>query len=86
MNLKFPDRLQKKKNTQTPNFMKILSVSCSMRTDRRTDMTKQFYELAYRLLINEQLCKRNMELMNKIVRINCRIVHLLLLYELFCSS
>ena len=47
----------------------------------------QFYELAYRLLINEQLCKRNtQELMYKIVRIHCRIVHLLLLYDLFCSS
>jgi hypothetical protein len=62
-------------------------------TDRRTDMTKlvvafrNFCELAYRLLLNEQLCKRNMqELMYKTVRINCRIVHLLLPCELFSSS
>jgi len=56
-------------------------------TDRRTDGTKLV--VAFRNITNSPAvyCKRDMqELMYKIVRINCRIVHLLLLYDLFCSS
>jgi len=75
--------------------MKMLSMGAELfHADRQTDghdeassRFSQFYEFAYRLLINEQLCKRNMqELMYKIVPINFRLLHLLLLYDLFCSS
>jgi hypothetical protein len=61
MNFKFLDRLQK--NTQIEDFMKMFSMGAELfHADRQTDghdetssRFSQFRELAYRLLLNEQL-------------------------------